>query len=166
MAKWACKASDEQRSVSRSVIGNTFTWIIYFRSRTPETPLVLEHETRQYVLKEDTFFQSTVSPIEPQGHLVSTTRERRLDHQSSEPYISYEVSYILEFVAFRSESPQVHCSDLSSDAAWKIFWDRCENVVQDKLVSGHIQSWQVSLSSITNCLPARFGSANQRISIQ
>ncbi|KAJ3570250.1 hypothetical protein NP233_g4528 [Leucocoprinus birnbaumii] len=83
-------------------------------SPAPDAPLVLEHEGKQYILKEDTLVQSNVLSIGSENLPVNITSERRSKHQSSESYLSYEIS----------------CPDLS-DAAWKVFWGRCEKVVQD-----------------------------------
>ncbi|KAF5355801.1 hypothetical protein D9756_003855 [Leucocoprinus leucothites] len=81
-----------------------------------DAPLVLEHENQQYILKEDTFFQSSISSVESEAIPVNVTSERRFDHQSSESYLTYEIN----------------CSDLFSDVAWKTFWSRCEKATQDK----------------------------------
>jgi len=81
-----------------------------------EAPLVIEHERKQYILKEDFFVQSDALPVKGEDPTVVSISERRFDPQSEESHLAFEIS----------------CADINSDDSWGTFWSKCLNVVQDR----------------------------------
>ncbi|EKM83793.1 hypothetical protein AGABI1DRAFT_124120 [Agaricus bisporus var. burnettii JB137-S8] len=84
-----------------------------------EVPLMLEFGSKKYILKEDFYTQSNASPVEDGSVDVSAISERRFNPQNEESSLSFEVK----------------CGNISSDASWTSFWQKCEDIVHDRAES-------------------------------
>lgn len=60
--------------------------------RSGEVPLMLEFENKKYILKEDFYIQSNVSPVGDGLVGVNAVSERRFNAQNEESSLSFEVS--------------------------------------------------------------------------